>query len=57
VIQGCQVRGFERPGQKMDMTAGQGMTDGGSAVSVRSLTPPNRQPDVEMASGVRPKLS
>ena len=51
MIQCCQVLGFERRGEKMDMTAGQGMADGGSAVSVRSSTPPKRQPGVEVASG------
>jgi hypothetical protein len=56
VIRCCQVRGFERPGEKMDMTAGQAMADGGSAGSVRSLTPPKRQPGVAVASGIRPSF-
>jgi len=56
VIGCCQARGFERPGEKMDLMAGQGLADGGSAVSVRSLTPPKRQPR-KVSSGVRPKLS
>ena len=57
MIRCCQVRGFERSGEKMDVTAGQAMADGGSAVSAWSLTPPKTQPGVGVAFGVRPKLS